>query len=169
MESAAAFLSSWMAWLLYCVGRPPTMFPRNSTLYSLAYGFWGRGSFTRQTCGSERGETRGKSRGVRGPRRWNAFSLSRYSQQMVSGGLPRQTLTTRNTCRAHIKHHALPCGQDDDHGVHPLVWSVFAQMHLDKTPPGPAGSLYHSSEFACLAVNTAPTASHTTAPPTAVR
>lgn len=34
MESAAAFLSSWMGWLLYRVLRPPTILPRNSTLYT---------------------------------------------------------------------------------------------------------------------------------------
>lgn len=35
MESAAAFFSTWMGWLLYNVLWPPTMLPRNSTLYSL--------------------------------------------------------------------------------------------------------------------------------------
>lgn len=30
--------------------------------------------------------------------RWKFLSLSLYSQQMVSGGLPRHTLATRNTC-----------------------------------------------------------------------
>lgn len=33
--------------------------------------------------------------------RWKVLSLSLYSQQKVSGGLPRQTLATRNTCTAH--------------------------------------------------------------------
>lgn len=49
MESAAAFFSSSMDWLLYSVLPPLTMLPRNSTLYSFPYAFWGRGSLTKQT------------------------------------------------------------------------------------------------------------------------
>lgn len=42
--------------------------------------------------------------------RWKFLSLSLYSQQMVSGGLPRHTLATRNTCT--VARTALRPGSD---------------------------------------------------------